>query len=752
MENQTLTDVEKIRRLPWIITGDVFNMGFILLTFFGPVFLLFLDELGLEAAQIGLLLSFVPFCNIVAPFLASIVARVGYKRIQITFRTLRTLVIALLLFTPAILDRFGAEATFFWVAAIILGFSLFRGVSETGTFPWRKEAIPDTIQGKFTAVASMSTTIASIIITIGASYVIDSGQGLGRFMTLIAIGVGLGFLSLLFLAQIPGGAPVKKKKSDAGHLADMKFALHDKNFMFFLGALGIVTMGTALTIPFIPLFMKEQIGLSEGNVVLLSIGQYAGALLTSYIWGWTSDRYGSKPIMQFGLILLTILPVAWFVMPRHSDLSLYIAMAISFLVGVGTLAWQISWARYLFVAVTPEAKKSSYMALFFAWIGLVNGTGPLLAGKILDMSQNINTSLLGFPIDPYTALFGLSLTLFIFGFATVSNLADVKATPFKRLTGIFLRGNMLRALESLIQYNFSGDELARIATTERMGDSQNPLSANELIEALSDPSYNVRYQAVNSIGRMPPEPELVDALIGTLDEVTELSFAVTRSLGRLGDPRAIPPLRKLLSSGYHLIEANAARALAMLDDVESIPYLRQKLQNESNQTLRIAFATALGKLRATEATDDLFELLCQTNSDVLRGEVGLAIARIAGDERYYMQQWRSLRANPNTATGQSILALQKPAKRLELEKFIELTEKGADQFAQGNLDAGAKTLAALIDTLPTAGLEESLVHIMEKCNRKLIIHGGERMEFVLLTLHMLDTAFSQLTTDTESTD
>ena len=38
----TVTDVEKIRKLPWLVAGDTLNTGFFLLTFTGSVFILFL--------------------------------------------------------------------------------------------------------------------------------------------------------------------------------------------------------------------------------------------------------------------------------------------------------------------------------------------------------------------------------------------------------------------------------------------------------------------------------------------------------------------------------------------------------------------------------------------------------------------------------------------------------------------------------------------------------------------------------------
>jgi MFS family permease len=738
MPTTTLTEVEKIRNLPWLSGGDALNIGFVLLTFSGPVFLLFLNELGLDEAQIGVMLAIVPFFGIISPFVAPIVTRFGYKRVFVTFRGTRTLVIAMLLLTPWFYTNYGEQAAFIWVAVIIGWFAIWRAIGETGGLSWRKEIIPDSIRSKFGAINSMIVTVVSISVVTIASYVIDYGKtGLTRFMVLITVGIGMGLLSAWCFSHVPAEESVQRRKEGA-MFQGMRQALHNRDFLLYLGGFGLVATGGLSIISFIPLFMKEEVGLSEGRVVLLSVGTYSGALLTSFLWGWTADRYGSKPIMQTGVTLLLLLPVAWFLTPRNSILSLPVAMLIAFFAGVATLAWEIGWSRYLYVNATPIHNRAPYMALFFAWWGLASGLGPILAGQILTFTQGLSG---GLHLDPYTPLFVMSIMLVFPGLIVISQLRPDDATPFRRFTGMFLRGNMVRALESLIQYNFAGDETARLEITERMGDARSPLSNNELIEALSDPSFNVRYQAVNSIGRMQPDPELVDALLKLLnEEPSELSFAVTRSLGRLGDERAIKPLRQYLFSGYHLLEANAARALAMLNDKDSIPDLMKKLKHEPSPTLRVAYATALGKLQATKAIGSLFGLLRELESDVQRGEVGLALARIAGDERYYMQQWRAVRNSPTTATAQAILALQKLSSKPD---FIAATKICADYFAEDNRAQGATTLKEILGNFPTNGLDQTLITILHECANGLASYSDTRPEFLILALHTLDIALRQ---------
>jgi predicted MFS family arabinose efflux permease len=741
----TLTDVEKMGRLRWLLAGDMLNSAFFSLTFTGPIFLLFLDELKLNAGEIGFTLALIPFAGIIAPFIAPIVARFGYKRVYLTFWTIRKFVISLLLLTPFIISQYGGQAAFFWVGGVILVFALCRAIAETGGYPWRKEAIPSSFQGKFSALSNMVMTFSSIVVTAGASYVLGWSTDLGRFMLLVVIGIGFGFISIWMYSHVPGGAPVPRNHASPGHLRGIQQALKDRDYLFFLSALGLATFGGTALISFIPLFMKQQIGLNDSQIVLLGIGTYMGALLPSYLWGWAADRYGSKPVMLFSLDLMLLLPFAWFLMPRHSWLSLPVAMLVAFVAGVSTLAWQISWTRYLFVNAMPATHRSAYTAIYYAWFGFVSGCAPLLAGQLLELTQGFEAKIALLELDAYTPLFGLSCLLLAAGIVAVAKLDSQEATPFRRFAGLFVRGNPIRALESVILYNFAGDEITRMATTARMGDAKNPLSTRELIEALRDPSFNVRYEAIHAVGRMLPEPELVDALIALLDEEeSELTFAVTRSLGQLGDPKAIPPLRKLLFSGYHLIEANTARALAILGDRESIPHLLEKFRAEPNPVLQIAYASALGRLNATEATAELFILLRQTQAETLRGEIGLALARLAGDERYYMQQWRLLHADPTVAMAQAVLALQKSAKQGGYNQLTHLIQTCAENFARGDRTQAAISLKELICQLPKTELDPNLACIMQECATSLPEFGPTRLEFVLLSLHTLNIALSKL--------
>lgn len=743
--SSSLVDAEKIRRLPWLVGGDAFNIMFVLLTFSGSVFVLFLDELDLNTSQIGFLLSLVPFCGVIAPLITPTVARIGYKRVFVTLRLVRIIPIGLMLLTPWVLQRYGKTGTFLWVSSMILIFAVMRAISETGSYPWRMEIVPDAIRGKFSAITGITTTVASIIVALGAGYVIDAGQSLRRFMLLITFGVACGLVSVLLFARVPGEDRARLQLANTRHWAGMRQALEDRAFLLFLLILALATIGgQSIISSFLPLFMKEQVGLTEGVIVLLSIGTHIGALFSSYFWGWAADRYSSRPVMQVSLVLMLLLPPFWLLLPRHDPSSTALAMAISFVAGIASLAWQVSWTRYLYVNAIPTHNHPAYLSLYFAWISLVTGIGPLLAGQLLMGSAGIRARQLGVVhIDAYTPLFVLSLALLAASMVLIPKLRTESNITFRRFAGMFLRGNPVRAMRLLIQYNQAGDEMTRVMATEQMGDTHTLLTSDELIQALSDPSYSVRHEAIHSIGRMPAAPELVKALVKVLQgPESELGMATARALGRLGDRSALPALRRSLHSQYDLIAAESARALGQLDDAHSIPDLKEKMHAEPNMQLKVAYAAALGKLRAAEVIPDLFQLLAEAKTEAVRVELGLAIARIAGDERYYLQRWRAFRSDFDTAAAQAVLAMQKPARRAGFSELDPVLEAGAKSFGEHDLAGGVAILRQVLEAMAAVEEDGTLKETMGRCNQALAHGGHTRLDLILLSLHVLDVAWN----------
>ncbi|HEX2908801.1 MAG TPA: MFS transporter [Phototrophicaceae bacterium] len=740
MSSQVLTNAEKIRRLPWNTAMNAANSIFANLTFFGPVFVLFLSELNLSNTEIGFLLSLLPFTGLIAVVVAPAVARYGYKRTFVIFWALRKIITAGLLFVPWILAEYGSPAALVYVTVIVAGFSICRAISETGMYPWAQEFIPNSIRGRYTAITDIVSRLTGIAAIGFASYVLGLAGGLDRFMLLFGVAFVFSLIALWSATHIPGGAPVGKnqaQKTSYGHLLRV---LKDKNFLLFVAGIGVLTIGTTPMGSFLPLFMEKQIGLTESMTVLLTIGAIGGGLAATYLMGWAADRYGSKPVMLSGLYIKALLPLGWLLMPRSPELGLPVALLIAIVNGVADIAWALGSARLLYVRVVPSEKKAEYMAVYYAAVGLIGGLSQVGGGRILDFTSGLSGQFLIFTIDPFFPLFVFGIVLTFLSILLFRHVQADSPVGVSEFAGLFIHGNPVTALESMFRYYRARDERATVAMTERMGHTKSPLTVDELLEALKDPRFNVRFEAVISIARMDSDPRLVTALCQILDG-TELSLSVIAAwaLGRIGDEQAIVSLRHGLDSPYRSIQAHCIRALGTLGDTEIAPRLLEQLQSETDKGLRIAYASALGNLHAEAAIPTLLAVLKNTENEGARLELALALARIVGDEQHFIRLLRQIRQEKGTSISQALNVIQ---RRLELEvpEIRAVLQTCEDTFAREDLTSGVKLLSDLLRGLPPETHTSGGQTILAECAARLDECGATQIEYILLALHTLEVA------------
>lgn len=743
------TTIEKLRGIPWSIATFAANTFFVQFTFFGSVFPLFLAELGLSKGQMGFLFSLMPFLGLIAPFIGPWTARFGYKRTFLTFFGMRKIFTILLLLTPWIQSMYGSQATLIFVSFIVAAFAVCRSVAETARIPWAQEYVPRAMQGKYTATNNFFTSLAGFGAVGVASYVLGLNLGLNGFMVLIAIGVFAGMIGVWCSAFIPGGMPRPIAPGEAKPKRDIGDALRDTNFLFFLGCVGIIILATVPVSSFIPLYMTEKVGLSKSSAVLLQVGTLSGTLVTSYLWGWVADRYGSKPVMILGICLRMLVPLLLIFIPRNSAISLYAAVSISLLQGIADMGWGVGSARLLYVSVVPPEKKSDYMALYFAWIGVLGGISQLAGGWVLEFTANLSGMWGPFILDAYTPLFLSGVVLMVLSLPVAQMISADNTFGVGQFAGIFLRGNPFLAMGSLIRYQAARTEDDAVRMTERLGEAKSLLTVDELLDALHDPRFQVRVEAIISIARMPSEPRLIEALAEILHG-TELALSTMAAwaYGRIGNDAAIPELVKALDSPYHSIRAHAARALGKLSAGDITSLLHQRLQSEEDKGLQMAYASALGNLMARSATDDILALLYQTTNPKARLELALALARLVGDEHRFIQLVRASRNDLGTGVAQALATLKRKfdrATRKEGEEMPALDDC-ITAFARNRFGEGLVQLVAILPAIPTRHFDETSLRILDECTERLAEfstdHAEEsHVEYLLLVLHVLEVGW-----------
>jgi len=733
-----LTKFDKLRAIPWSLAYEIANTFFVQLTFFGSAFVLFLNELGLKATEIGFLLAIFPFLGLLSLFVHPQVAHYGYKRTFLLSFGLRNLFTAGLLFTPLIVAGFSARTVLLYITIVTIAFATSRAIAMTALLPWQKEYISNDMRGKYSANSSIVVSLAGLIAVTAAGYIISRPLGLQRYSILFVLGILFGLISIYLAAHIPGGAAVTNGESSLLSQKTLLIPLQDRRFLRYLVSLSLITLTTAPVFAFLPIFMQDKVGLNPGSVVFLQTGALIGSVLSSYFWGWLADRYGSKPIALSGLLLISTLPVWWYLMPRQAPLSLPVALGIAFLQGIAGSGWGIGSGRMLFVNMVPAENKTSYLSQYNAWMGLMGGFSSILGGRLLDTFSGLQGLYLGMQIDSFTILFAVGLLGPLLGVLILRSIRAEREMGVGQFAGLFTHGNPLLAVNSLIRFYFAREELAVVAVTEMLGKSRSPLTVNELRESLNDPRFYVRFEALVSIAHHGSDENLVNALIEVLQgSDPALSMMSAWALGRIGDPAALPALRHALhTSPYRSVRAHVARSLGSLGDTGSIPMLLDMIRDEGDMGLKVAFASTLGKLKALPATPDLLDILYHDRYPSSRKEMGLSLARLIDAETDYINLHRSLLADPGTTLAQRVDHLRRvfknrfPDQQDTLIRLAGIVERSA----RGELEAALREFSTALKSLPLQEFPSPCQQILSQAIVHMQEFGFDRAEYVILSI------------------
>lgn len=424
----SIDESTKVRALPWAVACGMLNCCFTLWTFGGSVFVLFLNELGLPKGRIGVLLSLFPFCGLLALGFAPVAARLGRKRVFLTGYGLRKLAMALLLLLPWVTTRLGQHHALWFLGGVIVVFAVVRSLAETAYYPWMQEFVPNRVRGQYTSWATVTGLLASGGALAIASHVLGAAQGLNGYLLLIASGSAIGFVGVLLHVRVPGGTPVPPSPAGASHWRNMAAALHDGNFKSYLGGMAGLTIGSAMLVSFLPLYLKERIGLESAVVVRLDIVAMVGGALASFGWGRLSDHVGSRPVLMPACFLSLLAPLGWLLLPTlgWGITSIY---ALYFVTGVAANGVAIGSGRLLFNSVVPQEQNTAYTSLHYASLGLTGGVAPLLASGLLTAlgDRRFRMSLL--TVDGYVVMFGTAII-----FLAVGGLLYKRVRPDDRYT------------------------------------------------------------------------------------------------------------------------------------------------------------------------------------------------------------------------------------------------------------------------------------------------------------------------------
>ena len=651
LNEASATDYEKVRRLPFLYLFSMLT-GAAVLIGVGAPFTLFLTELGFESNRIGLLGGMMPFFQILGVAFLPLIIRFGSKRIAMAGYTIRYLFLMLFLLVPYFTSDLNIV---FWILFIALAmFSLARTIAEAAFVPWSQEIIPRSMRGSISGKLSIFYLPVGLMVSYGVKLWLDSRVGLDRFYPIFVIAIVVGILGAASLQGLEGGRRRDHGPRGMAAIRSLGTPLHDRNFRLFLFSSGTQYLVFLVVNLFLILYFKEKFGVPSGQLVFMSSLFLIGGAGGSFTGGWLVDRHGSRGVritMQvaqvFLLLGVTMLPAA------AGDSGLILGVVF---VGFGVLfGGSMTAANVYLLNYVPRESKESYMALAYSVDGIIGGSATFAAGLLVFWLQIHPSQIFGFTLGGYETLFVLGALVIVCSSLAYGFLQEEGATGVKDFIRQFYAGNPLGLLWGIHRYGHQTSEERRLDLTYRFGGSGSALAQQELVDALRDPSFDVRYEAIVSLGRLSKSDSVVKALESMLayDGLVELQYAALTSLGRIGATESGDKIARFLHLEYPLLRARAIRTIGDLRDTSQLGFVREVLISDPDVNCRLAAVSALGKMKDRDSFGALLGFYCSFDTAINNTQdeprskvILLALSKILNCEGVFSQEWRREEKNP----------------------------------------------------------------------------------------------------------
>ncbi len=388
-----------------ITLEGTFAMVFLVLT--GGAFLTGLAlHLGANDFEIGLL-GAIPFLAQVVQLASAYLVYLTGKRKDITVRSLMIARQAWWILLPLPFIRGD------WRLGLLLGVVIVSNIATMmGTAAWMSwlaDLVPDRIRGRFFGFRSGIIAIATITSTLVGGVILDYFKGRNLeghgFTIIIGIGCIFGLIGIMQMKRLPD-KPLPQKKTTFGWAFILE-PLRDKTYQMLIRVFFVWNFACGISAAFFAAHMLTNLKMSFTQISLYASISSIAAVLLNKPWGIMVDRFGSKPIIVFCAMGISMVPLLWwFPRPGHLWILLFEAIYSGALwTGFNLAAFNIP------IANSPRERRTSYLAVFSVITGLGFFIASVLGGALAQNWRNIHWSFGPQTVVNYHLLFTISSLL-----------------------------------------------------------------------------------------------------------------------------------------------------------------------------------------------------------------------------------------------------------------------------------------------------------------------------------------------------
>jgi len=593
----------------------------------GNIITLYAIRLGAGNSLVGLISSFL-YISLFFLFIGRwLVKKFGVVRLMGKFFLIR---FALLFPMPLAVFFAAPEKRVIAFAFMILaaaGFNIARGIAIVSDSPIVAHLAGTKDRGIFLSKVQIISQAMAIFSAFLMAFLLGAEAPLWRFAVIISLGIFLGFISTIFIFQLP--EPVDALRGAGSKILDsLAKAFSSRNTLIFFSCGFLVHATAAMFGSFLVVYLKQVYAFPDSRLVLYSALANVGALVMAVLSGLTMDRIGAKPLL-FGFTFVSLLSIfIAIVSPGISGLPLMVYAGVLFFIwGMGSAGMGNSSLSY-FIGLTDSSERVNYGIIYYFIVGLGGTLGSIAGGNSLDFL--LNTARLGAP-ESFRIYFSAIALLIVVILLATRSLENAGAYPIKDAIMFILSPRDMRALTLLRKLDEAETVEEESDLMEELKQVPSELAMDGVMAKIRSPSYQIRAQALEVLMDAPLDAKARRLLVSEVknNAYTTGSLAA-RIMGNRAIGEGIPVLRKALHSPDTLLAGESMVALAKLGDLESIGEIEAILRETRNPRLIIHGAKALEKHRKPSSLETLLEKLESRQLPFIRDEIILSLAGLFG--------------------------------------------------------------------------------------------------------------------------
>lgn len=353
-------------------TGGMFLVGFAM-------------RLGADDLLLGLIQTVPAFFVIFQLAAAYCVERgASRKKLAIVFGMIMACCWVLIASIPVLGGALGPSQRIALLIAVITVVTIAGQVAGNARSSWVGELIPESRRGRFFGYTATFAGIIAAIFAVAEGRFLDvvkQSHDLFSFTALFLFGAGFGLATAALHIPQPD-CPLPHSEESAGFLKHLRQTIGNRPLVLLALVHATIAMG-GIAGPFGPAYCLRDVGIGYFGLGLLNSASTVTALLSSPLWGRLSDRFGCRPVLVLGLVVLMPLSAVWVFIPPGMPHRAYMLLPWSnALAGAASAAVGISLTTMIYKLTRP-AGRSIQLAAYSIFVTFLSAPMPLLGGWLV---------------------------------------------------------------------------------------------------------------------------------------------------------------------------------------------------------------------------------------------------------------------------------------------------------------------------------------------------------------------------------